>query len=280
MPYPDKINALVDIAGTSTLAAVGHAARHNDLNDAFDELAVVLTVPAANTLALAPGGTERMRITSAGNVGIGTSNPAQKLHVVNSQIRVESTTASDGIFSAKTTSGEWLFGSGLGIASNVFNIFQLTGTSIERLRLDANGLITGTGTSLGAWTAYTPTLGGTGWAIGNGTADGHYLQIGKVVMVRGIFTFGSTSTFGASSEPAVTNLPVTARTADFPVADVQFSDVSASAVYRGAPYMYGTSGFAFRFIGGNGVHSQTNATNPFPWATGDIIRFTGTYEAA
>lgn len=81
MAYPEKINALVDIAGTSTLAAVGHAARHNDLNDAFDELAVVLTVPAANTLALAPGGTERLRVTSAGNVGIGTSSPAKLLDV-------------------------------------------------------------------------------------------------------------------------------------------------------------------------------------------------------
>lgn len=75
MAYPDKINALVDIAGASTLAVVGHAARHNDVNDALDELKVVLTVPAANTLALAPGGTERLRIDSSGNVyGVAAQN--------------------------------------------------------------------------------------------------------------------------------------------------------------------------------------------------------------
>jgi hypothetical protein len=54
MAYPDKINALVDIAGTSTLSVVGHAARHNDVNDALDEVALTLprgVVVRSQTLA-------------------------------------------------------------------------------------------------------------------------------------------------------------------------------------------------------------------------------------
>lgn len=48
--------------------------------------------PAADTIAFTEGGIERMRLDSAGNVGIGTTSPSNKLDIVSagsSQIRVK-----------------------------------------------------------------------------------------------------------------------------------------------------------------------------------------------
>jgi hypothetical protein len=149
----------------------------------------------------------------------------------------------------------------------------------ERMRIDSNGLITGTGTSLGAWTSYTPTLGGTGWALGDGTAGGFYCHIGKVVHFRARFTFGSTSTFGAVA-PTV-SLPVTARSGNENAAQVfaaTFRDVSAVARYSGISLM--TSTTAVTIYSDASPWAEVTSTVPFTWASTDQILIHGTYEAA
>ena len=205
MAYPDKINALVDIAGTSTLAAVGHAARHNDLNDALDELAVVLTVPAANTLALAPGGTEKMRVDSA-------------------------------------------------------------------------GLITGSGTSLGAWTAFTPTW--TGITVGNGVTGGNYCQIGKVVHCRAYITFGSTTSVTAAVDM---NFPVTAvsHTGNPHIGLARLLDASVGAYNAVVVYLSTARVRVQRtFVSGSDVLTgELSSVSPFTWTTSDQIMLNFTYEA-
>ena len=206
MAYPDKINALVDIAGTSTLAVVGHAARHNDLNDALDELKVVLTVPAANTLALAPGGTEKMRIDSA-------------------------------------------------------------------------GLITGSGTSLGAWTSFTPTW--TGITVGNGVTGGNYVQIGKTVHCRAYITFGSTTSVTSAVDM---NFPVTAvsHTGNPNIGLARLNDASVGAYSSVAVYLSTAKVRVQRqFVSGSEVLSgELSSTSPFTWTTSDQIMLNFTYEAA
>jgi hypothetical protein len=152
----------------------------------------------------------------------------------------------------------------------------------ERMRIDDAGLITGTGTTLGAWTAYTPTLGGTGWAIGNGTASGFYCQIGKIVHARIRITFGSTSTFGAASALTLA-LPVTPRggTGSADAGSNQHYgcafDASAGTFYPMSLQM-GSSVGTVRSIGATIV--VTSATAPFTWAVDDQITFNFSYEAA
>lgn len=46
--------------------------------------------PTADTVAFSTGGSDRMRITSAGNVGIGTSSPVAKLHISADGLEVNS----------------------------------------------------------------------------------------------------------------------------------------------------------------------------------------------
>ena len=64
-------NGLSDVDGSAATPAI----RGTDANTG-------IFFPAADTIAFSEGGTESMRLDSSGNVGIGTSSPSQKLHVV------------------------------------------------------------------------------------------------------------------------------------------------------------------------------------------------------
>jgi hypothetical protein len=86
--------------------------------------------PAADTIAFSEGGVESMRIDSAGNVGVGVTNPAQKLEVAG------------GVY---IKSG--------GAISNLFYdsalVFDQGGVG-ERARIDSSGnLLVGTATVIG-----------------------------------------------------------------------------------------------------------------------------------
>jgi hypothetical protein len=284
-----------------------------------------LAFPADNTVAITTGGTERVRVGSTGNVGIGTTTPDAPLHVAantaNGHVVIQmpgNNTTSPRIFFRKSrgsvaipttvnngdSTGTVYFygydGTAFTDAARISTLVDGTvdtgdvpgaiqmltrpsgGSITERMRLDSNGLITGTGTSLGAWTSYTPTLGGTDWAIGNGTIAGVYCQIGKVVFVRFGIQFGSTSTFGASAAPTI-SLPVTSRNAGYlnVRAGVRFLDASLSAAYAAVMQIptNSTTG-TFQIVGTDGVLSNPTATAPFTWTNLDVINGIVTYEAA
>jgi hypothetical protein len=116
---PITLNGTTGIAGVDGSAATP-AVQGADSNTG-------MFFPAADTIAFAEGGTEVMRIDSAGNVGIGQPTPSQKLEVA-------------GNVYINAASGEGL------IFNSQMGIFRVSTTSLgfntgntERMRIDSSG---------------------------------------------------------------------------------------------------------------------------------------------
>jgi hypothetical protein len=131
-------------------------------------------------------------------------------------------------------------------------------------------------TIAGAWDSFTVTL--TNVSIGNGTATGFYKQIGRTVVYRVLVTFGSTTSVSGS---ITINLPVTG-TASQGVHNVFMTDDSTGTTYPGV-VSPNTTAAIVRAINSSATYATQTATSsaiPFTWATSDVIRLTGVYEAA
>ena len=135
-----------------------------------------------------------------------------------------------------------------------------------------------TGSGFDAWTSFTPVLSG-GWAVGAGTYDSFYTQIGKTVIWRCKFTAGSGTTFIGSP---IFTLPVTAKsgTLNQPFA-VNLG--AAGSIYPGLGYINTTTTVNFvaqNTAGTYAVNATIAASVPAAWASGNIISFIAIYEAA
>jgi hypothetical protein len=97
-----------------------------------------------NNLWFSAGGLERLRITSGGNVGIGTTSPSQKLHLLDGIARFDNV-GTQLILGTSGVAGSYEFAVSTG---NVFSI-SLSGVG-ERMRLTSGGnLLVGTTSSAG-----------------------------------------------------------------------------------------------------------------------------------
>jgi hypothetical protein len=105
--------------------------------------------------------TERMRINSSGNVGIGTSSPTQPLDVNGNVIfRIASATTSRTLaFTTSNGVDGWTIGNGITASANQFVIYSNT-AGAARLLINSSGNI-GIGTSSPASKLATGTAGGT-----------------------------------------------------------------------------------------------------------------------
>jgi hypothetical protein len=153
-----------------------------------------------------------------------------------------------------------------------------------RLAVGANDLLltaaSGEATGLkytGAWTTFTPTWQNV--TIGNATNNGKYCQIGKIVFVKIVFRFGSTTSFtGVVS----VNNPIagTGATGGYQ-SGIQILD--AGTVYYLGFTNVGTGSAEMLIANVAGTYpqlAQVNATVPMTWATNDEIVLSYWYEVA
>jgi hypothetical protein len=99
--------------------------------------------PAADQVAITTGGTQRAVVDASGNLGVGTTSPANKLDVVASgdvakfgntkKLFVSTDSAGFGLFSAASQANTGIY------ASDTSNFIYFATSSAERARIDSSG---------------------------------------------------------------------------------------------------------------------------------------------
>lgn len=154
-----------------------------------------------------------------------------------------------------------------------------SGTALSTTYMRANGS-GGVIFDNDAWTAYTPTW--TNLTIGNGTNDFKYKQIGKLVIVSGIMTFGSTTSVTGSIR---LSLPVTASSGisvNTSLGNAVLRDAGTATNY-GPIFLASTTVIEILTYNASTTYlstSSTSSTVPFTWTTSDQIAIHLIYEGA
>jgi len=135
------------------------------------------------------------------------------------------------------------------------------------------------GTDLGKWQSYTVswTASTTNPAIGNGTLNGKYVQIGKIITCNIYLLVGSTTTFGSGnwsfSLPKTIALSIVGFVGNWVAVDMGTNTFSGQIIGNGGDNKIEA------FVR-DGISINLSSTLPHTWASGDLLYISITYEIA
>jgi hypothetical protein len=132
----------VNVTGVTTIAS--GSASTPSLSVTGDSNTGLLS-PAANTIAVSTDGTERLRVDSSGQVGIGTASPGANLHISSTGDTIARVTSADGN-GAFLDLGDASDPDGGRIVYDSGSNLTFSTASTERLRVDSSGRL-GIGTT-------------------------------------------------------------------------------------------------------------------------------------
>ena len=232
----------------------------DEANSGFNAGGSLLYDHINNAFITRVNGAERMRITSSGNVGIGTSSPIGKTEISSSNVRSTANGGADelilqnngycgmSIFSNNANAGQILFGDN---DSNIEGYLQYWHSdnsmrfgiqNAERMRILSSGGITFNGDTAaanalddyeeGTWTPAI-SFGGVATGITYGRQGGTYTKIGRQVTVSGDIILSSKGT--TAGDARITGLPFTisSGTAALCPAAIRFANVTFANQFQG-----------------------------------------------
>lgn len=190
----------------------------------------------------------------------------------NSTITVDS-------ISGHTTAGTVTVG-GVQMASGVINTSGAVVTaSIAAGAVVPNSLLASTGTGW-TWQTYVPTwtASSSNPAIGNGTIQGVYCQVGKIVTFYVKVVAGSTTGFGSGTYSF--GLPVTGNAiySFAAVGSAMINHVATTTAYMAIPFVQSSATVCNLRITSDS--SLVTNTAPATFAQGDTFSVSGTYQVA
>ena len=135
------------------------------------------------------------------------------------------------------------------------------------------------GTDLGKWQSYTVswTASTTNPAIGNGTLNGKYVQIGKIVTCNILMVPGSNTTFGSGnwsfSLPKTIASSIVGFVGNWVAVDIGTNTFSGQIIGNGGDNKIEA------FVR-DGISINLSSTLPHTWASEDLLYISITYEIA